>query len=142
MILKNFAKLVLMKIIAMTIQTSIYTFQDQTKHILKSQGFLINHEKLIACPFVLDYLNPAYGRHTVSQMMRIVELIHFEEATDQPTYQARESSLVPAGFQTAQFLQKLQIYEAFVVMGSLGQSFSAQLALRKEKCREVHPSPI
>ena len=29
-------------------------------------------------------------------------------------YQARESSLVPAGFLTAQFLQKLYIYEAFV----------------------------
>ena len=34
-------------------------------------------------------------------------------------YQARESSLVPAGFLTAQFLQEKVIYEAFVVMGEL-----------------------
>ena len=37
-------------------------------------------------------------------------------ALDLFIYLARESSLVPAGFLTAQFLQKLYIYEAFVVM--------------------------
>ena len=36
-------------------------------------------------------------------------------------YKARESSLVPSGFLTAQFLQKLKIYEAFVVMGRKGK---------------------
>ena len=35
-------------------------------------------------------------------------------------YQAKESSLVPAGFLTAHFLQELKVYEAFVVMGKLG----------------------
>ena len=34
-------------------------------------------------------------------------------------YQARECSLVPAGFLAAHFLQKKRIYEAFVVMGEL-----------------------
>ena len=44
-------------------------------------------------------------------------------------YQARESSLGPAGFLTAQFLQ---IYEAFVVRGDLGWGFSHILIWRKE----------
>ena len=48
-------------------------------------------------------------------------------------HQARDSSLVLAGFLTAQFLQKLYIYGAFVVMGELEWGFSALLAWRKEK---------
>ena len=36
-------------------------------------------------------------------------------------YQARESSLVPAGFLRAQFLQKQLVYETFVVMGTKGK---------------------
>ena len=47
-------------------------------------------------------------------------------------YQARESSLVPAGFLTAQFLQK-QIYVAFVMMGELRWYFSALIADRTGK---------
>ena len=41
-----------------------------------------------------------------------------------------ESSLVPAGFLTAQFLQK--IYEAFVLMGELRRSFSSLLHWRRK----------
>ena len=51
-------------------------------------------------------------------------------------YQARESSLVPAGFLTAQFLHKLLIYEAFVVEGKLG----LRLPEGKGKYRQVHSS--
>ena len=35
-------------------------------------------------------------------------------------YQARESTLVPPGFLIAQFLQKMQVYEAFVLIVVLG----------------------
>ena len=48
-------------------------------------------------------------------------------------YQARKSSMVPAGFLTAQFLQKPWIYEAFVAVGKLFWVFSALLEWRNGK---------
>ena len=47
-------------------------------------------------------------------------------------YQAIESGLVPAEFLTAQFLQKLEIYEAFVVITEHRWCYSALLSLRKD----------
>ena len=47
-------------------------------------------------------------------------------------YQARESSLVPAGFLTAEFLQKKVIFEAFVLMGKLVWCFFSLLSRSKE----------
>ena len=49
----------------------------------------------------------------------------------------RQSSLVPAGFLTAQFLQKLEIYKAFVVMGELGSDSGLACLAGKGKCREA-----
>ena len=43
-------------------------------------------------------------------------------------YQAREPSPFPAGFLTAQFLQKKRIYEAFVMMGELMWCLSVLIA--------------
>ena len=48
-------------------------------------------------------------------------------------YQARESSLVRAGFLTVS--PENVIYEAFVVMGELSWGFSALLAWRKGKVK-------
>ena len=48
-------------------------------------------------------------------------------------YQARESSLVPVGFRTAQFSAETVIYEAFVLIGELGWWFTSFLSWRKGK---------
>ena len=42
-------------------------------------------------------------------------------------YQARQSSLVPAVFLIAQFMQKLWMYDAVVLVGKFGWGFSALL---------------
>ena len=77
---------------------------------------------LIACSLLIDILN-------IENCLGMSEVNLF-------IYQARESNLVPAGFLTARFLQKLCIYEAFDVEGKLGLGLHGG----KGKCRQLHPA--
>ena len=66
-------------------------------------------------------------------------MVFVEKASPTPSlfnlfiYQARESSLVSAGFLTAQFLKKTVVYETCVVMGDKAWGFSLIACLDKRE---------
>ena len=103
-----------------------------------------NRQLLIACRSKVNLKTGQYKQVSIACSLRsrtrsrrpchpLVCLVWLLLCTNLLIYQAKESSLVPAGFLTAQFLQKNLFYEAFLVMGPLRWYFSTLIAWRAGK---------